>query len=157
MEIVLHIERKWFNTQTTTGILTIPELNFQCYTMENVARPIGVKVFGETCIPTGTYNFALNVSSRFGMVLPLIYNTKNLLVTDGYGASWSGVRIHGGNTDEDTSGCILVGYRKGENKLYECKKAVVDLMQILTTLCVVPKVSYGIKIENNQSAIELYL
>lgn len=156
MDILISIDRKWFTTNSTIGILTIPQLNYQCYTLENVARPLGVKVFGETCIPTGTYEFKLNVSSRFNQVLPLLYNNKNLCVTDGYGAMWSGVRIHGGNTTEDTSGCILVGYRKGDNKLYECRKAINDIMDILNTVCASPKVKYGIKIENNQSAVDLY-
>ena len=156
MELLINIERKWFTTRSTIGILTIPQLNFQCYTLEDVARPLGVKVYGETCIPTGVYDFTLNVSSRFSQVLPLLYNTSNLVCTDGYGAMWSGVRIHGGNTTEDVSGCILVGYRRGENKLYECKKAITDLMQILNTLCYTPKVKYFVKIENNQSAVDLY-
>lgn len=156
MDTIISIDRKWFNTRTTIGILTIPQVKFQCYTLEDVARPLGVKVFGETCIPTGIYDFKLNVSSRFNQVLPLLYNTRNLTVTDGYGAQWSGVRIHGGNTLEDVSGCILVGYRKGENKLYECRKAVDDLMDVLNTLCTNPKLKYTIKIENNQSAVDLY-
>lgn len=57
------------------------------------------KVYGETAIPTGTYNVSLTYSQKFKKILPLIENVKG----------FSGIRIHSGNTAEDSLGCVLVG------------------------------------------------
>lgn len=57
------------------------------------------KVYGETAIPTGTYNVSLTYSPKFKKILPLIENVKG----------FSGIRIHSGNTAQDSLGCILVG------------------------------------------------
>jgi len=71
--------------------------NWQCYTLEDLPRPS--KVPGETRIPAGNYRVTLTPSPRFKRVLPLINDVPE----------FSGVRIHPGNTDRDTAGCILVG------------------------------------------------
>lgn len=69
----------------------------------------GLKVYGETAIPTGTYDIDLNtVSPKFkdrtwakpyGGKLPRLLNVKG----------YEGVLIHVGNTHKDTLGCLLVG------------------------------------------------
>lgn len=155
MENKIIINRKWFTTKSTMGILEVPDAGFQCYTIEDVARPRGVKIYGETCIPEGRHKFICNVSSRFKKVLPLIYNTNGYILTDGYGAAWTGIRIHAGNTQEDSSGCIIVGYKRGENMVYESKKCMQDLMAILLQQCGEGK-EYYIQISNNQSSASLY-
>lgn len=156
MENKIHIIRKWFTTQSTMGILEVPDAGFQCYTLEDVARPKGVKIYGQTCIPEGNHKFILNVSSRFKQVLPLIYNTSGYIMTDGYGVAFTGIRIHAGNTSEDSSGCIIVGYKKGENSLYESKKCLQDLMAVLHTHCGIQK-EFGITIKNQQTSSSLYV
>lgn len=57
------------------------------------------KIFGKTSIPMGTYNVVLSYSPKFKKILPLVENVKG----------FSGIRIHQGNTADDTEGCILVG------------------------------------------------
>lgn len=75
------------------------------YTVEDKVREIkGVpveewKVAGQTAIPVGTYRVIVSWSNRFRKYLPL------LLDVDGF----KGIRIHAGNTEKDTEGCILVG------------------------------------------------
>ena len=56
----------------------------------------------ETAIPAGTYEVIVNVSVKFKRKLPLLLNVPH----------FTGIRIHRGNTDKDTSGCILVGENK---------------------------------------------
>ena len=62
---------------------------FFCDTLENT----------DYAIPTGFYRLRVTMSPRFKIFLPII---------DGV-IGRSGIRIHAGNTIQDTEGCILVG------------------------------------------------
>lgn len=90
----------------TIGTMTIDGA-FECYTLEDVVRPAGEKVYGQTAIPEGRYRVKLTMSNRFKIVLPLLENVPN----------FEGVRIHPGNTAADTDGCILVGQSKTNNSI----------------------------------------
>ena len=57
------------------------------------------KVYGLTAIPEGTYRLTLSMSSRFKRLLPELHDVPG----------FAGVRIHSGNTAEDSHGCIIVG------------------------------------------------
>lgn len=67
------------------------------------------KIPGRSCIPAGNYKIRVTYSARFGKMMPLIYNDhETLKVTDICGCSWSGIRIHGGNTHLNSSGCLIL-------------------------------------------------
>lgn len=70
---------------------------YKCYTLEDPVRE--KKVWGDSAIPAGTYRVAVRFSNRFKKDLPGIEAVPG----------FDGVLIHGGNTKEDTHGCILVG------------------------------------------------
>lgn len=153
MENIIYINRKWFTTKSTMGVLTIPELGFECYTLESVARPNGIKIFGETCIPAGKYQFKLTTSGRFKQLLPIIYNKSGQIISDHYNCIWHSVRIFGLNpANEEVDGCIQIGFKKGENHLYESKKAINQFMVSLMQYCDIES-EYGIYIINNQNSI----
>ena len=85
-----------------------------CAGLEDVGRPYGVKVYGETCIPEGIYDVEVSVSNRFGKEMILLYNTPDKAVKKN-GVEFHGVRVHGGNTVKDTLGCILAMYHSDGN------------------------------------------
>jgi hypothetical protein len=92
----LTLKREPSTTKSTPGKLYVDGV-FECYTLEDVVRPS--KIYGETAIPAGTYKVIISMSNRFKRLLPLLLNVPN----------YEGIRIHPGNTDKDTEGCILPG------------------------------------------------
>lgn len=87
----------------TIGFLEIDGHPF-CDTLEPTWRDIGWgrpgrKVAGRTAIPEGRYPVVITFSPKFGQWLPLLIHVPQ----------FEGVRIHAGNTVNDTTGCILVG------------------------------------------------
>ena len=100
----LKLIRKEFTPRTTIGDFLVDEV-FECYSLEDVVREVGVKVPGKTAIPEGVYNVALTFSNRFQRVLPVLIGVP----------SFTDILIHSGNTEADTEGCLLVGQTKAEN------------------------------------------
>jgi hypothetical protein len=87
-----------------------------CFTLEDAVRQgdiMLVKVSGQTAIPAGRYEVVVSWSERFKRRLPLLLGVPN----------FTGVRIHPGNTDADTEGCILVGEERADNRILSSRKA----------------------------------
>ena len=80
------------------------------------------KVMHETCIPSGTYVVTITWSNRFKRFMPLVENVPG----------FEGIRIHSGNTDKNTSGCILVGNNSKVGELTNSKIIFNDLFYILS-------------------------
>lgn len=118
----LNLQRSPSNDQCTIGNLYVDGAWF-CYVLEDVVR--STKIAGRTAIPAGRYRVVLTMSPRFGKLMPLLLDVPN----------YSGVRIHPGNTADDTEGCLLPGetnptpYTVGASG-----KAYARLMQALQAL-----------------------
>lgn len=97
----LKLIRRTKTDKSTIGDLFING-EWYCYTLEDAERPNGEKVYGDTAIPLGTYIVTVDFSPHFNRLLPHVLNVPN----------FEGIRIHPGNTDKDTEGCILVGSTK---------------------------------------------
>lgn len=110
MTMKIEVIRTDFSSTATIGSLLI-DGEFFCYTLEDVVRETGAKVPGKTAIPYGVYEVIINMSSRFQKEMPLLLNVPG----------FAGIRIHPGNTDVDTDGCILVGNRKQTNRILNSK------------------------------------
>ena len=101
MELTLQREE---GRTATPGALAIDGA-FVCYTLEDPIRertgmPVAMwKIPGRTAIPAGRYRLVMENSARFGA------NTMTLKDVPGF----TSIRIHGGNTADDTEGCPLVG------------------------------------------------
>lgn len=108
-----------------TNISTIGELyidgKFECYTLEDIERDVKIK--SETAIPKGTYKVMITLSNRFKKYMPLLLNVPN----------FEGVRIHSGNTNHDTEGCILVGQTRSKDFIGQSRKAFDKLFKKLET------------------------
>lgn len=102
----LLLQRIEYGRTWTGGELYVDGI-LECVTLEDKVREItnlADKVPHETAIPAGTYKIAVNMSSRFKRYLPILLNVPY----------FTGIRIHPGNSDGDTEGCILVGeFRRG--------------------------------------------
>jgi len=84
----------------TVGILYIDGV-FGCFVLEDEYRLD--KVMNETRIPAGRYRVALQYSPKFS---PRYFHDMLTVVNV---PGFTGIRIHRGNMESDTSGCLLVG------------------------------------------------
>ena len=104
----LRVERKWKKEDYTIGNLYINDVFFsniledtvrglrQDMTPEEIQK---IKIHGQTAIPSGRYEIRVTLSARFRRKLPVLLNVPG----------YAGVRIHPGNTDANTEGCLLPG------------------------------------------------
>ena len=86
-----------------------------CYTLENATK----------AIPVGLYSIENSKSPKFGRELPLLFSDKV--------PSRRGVRIHSGNTYQDSAACVLVGMKRDDSK--ERIDESMDAEKMVTMLC----------------------
>ena len=123
MDLDLLIARRWFGSRTTIGEVYVNGV-YQCYSLEDVVRPAGQKVMGKTAIPAGLYRVVLDFSPKFSPKRFAYLNQylPQKLAQKGWRTAqevpiphilavprFDQVRIHWGNDEEDTEGCVLVG------------------------------------------------
>jgi hypothetical protein len=116
----LEVIRDQCRANCTIGKLLVNG-EFNCYTLEDVVRPDGVKVYGETAIPTGTYVVDITFSNRFQRDLPILLSVPN----------FESIRIHPGNTAADTHGCLLVGTAVSGDTVIHSRDAFNPLFDML--------------------------
>lgn len=92
-----------------------------CDTIEHPVRPFEQFRRGKTAIPAGRYRLLLTLSPRFHRALPLLANVPNFL----------GIRIHRGNSVDDSRGCILPGKYVGGGQLIQSTKAEKDVIALM--------------------------
>ena len=121
MKLLLH--RQTFSDKSSVGTLYVNGLK-ECHTLEDRDRHLeegGEKVYGETAIPRNTYKVVITYSNRFKQPMPLLVDVPQ----------FEGIRIHPGNTDQNTEGCILVGVGIGQDRLYNSRQAYERLFNKL--------------------------
>ncbi|GAB6013392.1 DUF5675 family protein, partial [Viscerimonas tarda] len=109
----LLLKRKFKGEIYTIGDLFI-DGKFFCNTIEDKVRPLptscpntpkGIackckeKVYAQTAIPAGVYKVTMELSPKFGRVLPRLHNVPHFI----------GILIHSGTTENSSAGCIIVG------------------------------------------------
>ena len=125
----------------TIGKLYVDSV-YECDTIEDADRGLSndmsieeikkKKVYGQTAIPTGTYEINMNiVSPKFkdrSWAKPYNGKLPRLMNVHGY----EGVLIHVGNKPEDTLGCLLVGQNKIKGQVVNSTATFHELMGKLT-------------------------
>jgi hypothetical protein len=114
----LKLTRNIYSDKSTIGELEV-DGKFQCYTLEDVTRVF--KITKKTAIPEGCYDIALTYSPRFGKTMPLVESVKG----------FEGIRIHTGNSADDTEGCILVGEKYKADWISNSRDAYAELYEKL--------------------------
>ena len=121
----LYINGKWIAN-------TLEDVDRNLNSSMSVEQIKSIKKPNETAIPTGTYEVTLDIfSPKFGNKsfykktcngkLPRILNVKG----------FDGVLIHCGNTNLDTSGCVLVGRNLEKGKVLKSQETFEKLYKIL--------------------------
>lgn len=135
--MILTLQREAPDASRMFGKLTAADEHstqrFACDTLEDIPRP--VKIPGKTAIAAGRYEVIINYSNRFKRQMPLLLRVPN----------FEGVRIHAGNTEADTDGCILVGQDRGGNALTYSRAAYNALFSLLLAATKAGKVWIDIK------------
>ncbi|SCH15635.1 Uncharacterised protein [uncultured Bacteroides sp.] len=126
----LKLIRRYRNDKYTIGDLYIDGVWFS-NVLEDTDRGLSfdmteeeikkIKVYGKTAIPKGTYKVEVTYSPKFKQYLPILLNVKG----------FSGIRVHSGNTAEDTLGCLLVGYNKVKGQVINSRVTSDKLTALL--------------------------
>lgn len=139
MELI--VDRKWKKQSYTISNLIINGKVF-CQVLEDVDRGLDssmdldkimeLKKPSITAIPRGTYKITLDVySPKFGnrAFYKGVCNGKvpRLLNVKGF----DGILIHAGNTNADTSGCLLVGQNKIKGQVINSQATFRELYKLL--------------------------
>lgn len=121
----LYIEGKWF-----CNCLEDADRGLDNSMSEDMIRTL--KKPSITAIPRGTYEITLDViSPKYSKVqfykdvcngkVPRLKNVKG----------FDGILIHAGNTDKDSSGCLLVGQNKVKGQVVNSKETFKQLYYLL--------------------------
>lgn len=116
----LTLRRKTLTDRSTIGELTLND-EWLAFTLEDCVRAPGVKVQDRTAIPPGRYRVIIDLSNRFKRLMPHILDVPG----------FTGIRIHSGNTDADTDGCVLLGLTRGNDFIGESKLAFEAFYPVL--------------------------
>lgn len=127
MELLL--ERKYPKSNYTIGNLYLNG-KFYCNILEDTVRDINkngtfdcgeFKISGHTAIPYGEYEVKVTYSPKFKRELPLLLNVKH----------FEGIRIHRGNTEKDSSGCLLPGENTKKGMVLNSTKYELELTKLI--------------------------
>ena len=119
----------------TAGVLDV-DARPVCYVVEDTVRDrdtdgdgdidakdvAAFKVQGETAIPAGRYEVTLETSPKYG---------PDTLTVNGV-PGFTSIRMHPGNDEKDTEGCLILGYQLTPNLTIAygtTKPAVADLKE----------------------------
>lgn len=148
----LTIRRLYQHPTCVQGVLDIDGTS-ECFTLEDRIRQIPDtpveqwKVKGETAIPVGEYRVVIDWSVRFNRLMP------HILAVPGF----TGIRIHSGNTDKNTEGCVLVGETRVNDTTLEHSHTAMDRLFTKLESAIASGDTITIDIINPQETAEEHL
>jgi hypothetical protein len=126
----LKLQRRFLKDDYTIGALFINGEYF-CDTLEDTDRGLTQatsleeikekKIMHKTAIPTGIYKVIVKMSPAKKRILPFLLDVPG----------FNGILIHRGNSQNDSSGCILLGKNKVKGKVInsiECEKQLIAIL-----------------------------
>ena len=116
------IGRLYIRRQVVDEYLSGTADDYFCDTLEPTWRDYehgAYKVKGRSAIPEGRYAVVISFSPKFKQWLPILLGVPK----------FDGIRIHAGNTSEDTEDCILVGKNREVGKVLDSRIWVHRLKQ----------------------------
>ena len=126
----LKLVRRFKGPLYTIGSLYINNV-YKCDTIEDSNRGLydtmteteikSKKIYGQTAIPYGEYEVRVTYSPKFKRDLPLLMDVKG----------FEGIRIHRGNTPEDSSGCIIPGENTKRGMVLNSTKYELELTNLI--------------------------
>ena len=132
--MMIKVRRYGYGVDSTGGLLFVENVHVG-YTCEDERRV--VKVQDETCIPAGRYQIKLRdkggMNAKYKIRFSFHRGMLHLQNVDGF--RW--IYIHVGNTDDDTSGCILVGRAtsRSSNGEYTVQRSVEAYTELYDLCC----------------------
>lgn len=108
--LMLVMQRRKSTAKTTISDLYLPTAQGDGWLMlmlEDVVRPDGVKVYGETAIPAGIYPIELTDSPKYQKQYGAVVRTPMLMNVPNF----TGIRIHPMATAKDSEGCLGPGFK----------------------------------------------
>ena len=108
------IGRLYIQRRVDDEYLAGTENQYFCDTLEPTWRDYkngAYKVKGRSAIPEGRYAVVISWSPKMKQWLPILLGVPK----------FSGIRIHAGNTAEDTEGCILIGKNREVGKVLDSR------------------------------------
>ena len=139
----LTLKRIALRSTYTIGRLYV-DGNYFCDTLEDTVRDLNKngkfdngekKVYAKTAIPYGTYEIKWTYSPRFKKYTPQLMNVP----------SFSGIRIHAGNSSTDTEGCLLLGCNKKVGMVLNSRATINKFYPMIKEACSKGKVTIEIK------------
>jgi hypothetical protein len=123
-DTTIMLRRKIATAAFTLGVLTVGGTGIRYAVVEDAVRPLSEctqttcvgKIDGKTAIPAGRYEIRDTYSLHFKR------NTLELIGVPGF----QGIRVHSGNTADDTEGCLILGLKATSNGVAESRIAMVQ-------------------------------
>lgn len=126
MALKVFLQVRGYFEDCTVSDLYDPEGNKIGYALEDVARPPNVKIYGKTCIPEALYNVNITYSNKYKKEMIQLWNTTEDLAVNKNGIKFTGIRVHGGNTVDDSEGCPLIAeHFDGDDTIWKSLSAKV--------------------------------
>ncbi len=100
---------------------TIEDVDRGLYDYMDEGEILTKKKYCETAIPYGLYKVEITYSPKYKKMMPLLLNVKG----------FSGIRIHSGNTEKDSCGCIIVGKNTKVGMVTDSRSTYNKLFKLL--------------------------